>query len=532
MKFSKLSINKKVALSMFFVLLISFAILQSIIIKQIETSSKVMAQDGLNMLSSSVFFSLVSAMNAGDRATMDSAIETNSKIKNIKSIKIYRSDTINELFGLEKSAINDILISQQFNSPQDQNIDIKDSTGHYLRLIKPLRADAGCLACHANAKENEVLGVMDMSYSLEEVDKDLQKQNIIFLLIFICFLAITSIAIIFVLKKVVVRPVRILLQTTKDLADGNGDLSVRLPIESDDEIGNVSKNFNVFIQKTQNTVRNAKNGASDIQNQILTLNTSSNDLHASSQNGIEQAQHSYDFTKQIDSDFVFTKQMAKNALNSSKNSNEKLDSVINHLNSVVSNINEASQNENILAQKTSQVAAQSENIDKILTVIDDIADKTNLLALNAAIEAARAGEYGRGFAVVADEVRNLAEQTSDQLGDIAINSRNIIKSVRELNESLKENSQKIENLTQNANELMRLAREAQMANDESISVTKEVESRTNLTQQNVTKLLAEAQKSVEIADKNEQISNNLRDVAKRLDDISTILENDLNKFKV
>nr|WP_235361625.1 DUF3365 domain-containing protein [Campylobacter sp. RM16704] len=112
---------------------------------------------------------------------------------------------------------NENIVNEQFNKPQIYAVKINNDQGHYLRLIRPLIANESCLACHANAKESNVLGVMDMYNDLKYVDDDLASSTRTYIIIFNVALIFTVFAVLYILKIVASNPVLDLLKHAKEL---------------------------------------------------------------------------------------------------------------------------------------------------------------------------------------------------------------------------------------------------------------------------------------------------------------------------
>jgi methyl-accepting chemotaxis protein len=224
----------------------------------------------------------------------------------------------------------------------------------------------------------------------------------------------------------ITKPVKAVVDAIKDIAQGEGDLTKRLPILAKNEIGELSDGFNTFVSKLHGVIcrvsesslqlaassTELKTTSRLITESIAQLSTQSTSLATA---GEEMSATSGDIANNCHN-------AAGNAEVASQKAREGAN-VVGQSVIVMQSIAEQVQN---AATTVDALGARSEQIGAIIGTIEDIADQTNLLALNAAIEAARAGEQGRGFAVVADEVRALAERTTRATKEIG----EMIKSIQ------------------------------------------------------------------------------------------------------
>jgi methyl-accepting chemotaxis protein len=236
--------------------------------------------------------------------------------------------------------------------------------------------------------------------------------------------AVISILVSLYLTKQITHPINNAIERVKDLAEGEGDLTQRLEV-TNDEMGEMSNYFNIFIGNLQTMVRDIRDAITIIASSATQVSATSSQARKDVDEQYNQTEHLASSMKEMSNTVDEVASSVQSVANISTEANTTSlegQTIINNfqetMNKLVAEITET-------ADVIKNLNEDSENITSVVGVIEGIAEQTNLLALNAAIEAARAGETGRGFAVVADEVRTLAQRTQDSTQAI----KNIIEKI-------------------------------------------------------------------------------------------------------
>ncbi|WCF09890.1 methyl-accepting chemotaxis protein [Paenibacillus thiaminolyticus] len=323
-----------------------------------------------------------------------------------------------------------------------------DSMGQWISLLSPIVND-----------QDETIAILGVDFNYSKINRDLTQmmwRNI-------AVGAVTGIAFILLtmwLIRKTIRPLHELAELAKRAA--KGDLTVRIPVNSRDEIGVLSSSFNEMITDIRELIGSMKETTSHVTE-------ASNHLTVISQ---QTAQSTHEISSAIqevasgsETQLIGTEEskiamgemtvgiqrIAESSSNVSeysvaaaqaaKQGNEVVQQTITQMNSIHASVNES-------VTMVRKLAQQSNEIEQIVSVIGNIATQTNLLALNASIEAARAGEHGRGFGVVAKEVRSLAEQAKVSTEQIAELLQSVVASTRHMAGAMESTAEEVQEGTQ------------------------------------------------------------------------------------
>lgn len=341
----------------------------------------------------------------------------------IVEARIVRGPQVVKLYGAgDASSASRDELDRRALSGEDILQETFDDNGHRLTVLLPMKASSdhkgtNCLGCH-QAKEGEVLGAVRLTYDFAVLDKHTRDNILTLALMELGLLIIGLLITAWRLRAVIIRPINSLVKTMQAVEEHN-DLSCRAELMRNDEIGHMARALNSMLETFRQNLQQVREtivhlaANSDRLDGIAETTASSAKAQQQQINSVassmDQMKASTHQVQQHADSIVSASDMAlaesSEAIRITRNATDAIDSL-------KATVDQAA---GVIATLT----AQSEEVGKILDVIQKIADQTNLLALNASIESARAGDNGRGFSVVADEVRVLSKRTHEATTNIS-----------------------------------------------------------------------------------------------------------------
>lgn len=371
----------------------------------------------------------------GDMAAREEAIERLSRIKFDDSGYFYGHDSnIVRLFrGTNPDGVGTSMKDRRDQQGMLINTELvraaKDGS-HYLRYFSSMPGNDSVLL--PKLSYNHYLPKWDLaigtSINIESIDAELEQiqaqiderieaiitSTIILAAIMLVALGLVGLA----LSNSIVRPIQRIKDNLDDIAAGEGDLTHRLQITSQDEVGELASSFNRFVDKIHGMVSQMVEVTSQLTELVGEVAAQARRSEIAMAQQRQETDQVATAIHEMSAAAQEVAQSAQNAANAAQQTDREgqdakrvVDVSIERIHALVQGIRESNASIDNLRKDV-------DSIVKVLGVIRSIADQTNLLALNAAIEAARAGEAGRGFAVVADEVRALASRTQQSTQEI------------------------------------------------------------------------------------------------------------------
>lgn len=296
-----------------------------------------------------------------------------------------------------------------------------------------------------------------------------------------------SLVLVNLLCSYLLRPLGVVSAGLQVIADGQGDLTRRISVQSNDEVGGLASNFNQFVASLHGLIQGVRQHAEDVNTDSqMVLQRSISSTHELGRLQQEITQVATAVTEMSSA----TQEIARNAeqtANIIRQSSERTIQGLNLMHLSKQSINSLAREVDDATQVISDLDHHSQSIAKVLNSIQSIAEQTNLLALNAAIEAARAGEHGRGFAVVADEVRTLSQRTQ-------VSTREIDETIRTLQQMTRQAVQRMDSgkeiaersvadVERASSALEEIAQSANIISDMSLQIATAAEEQTLVTEE-------------------------------------------------
>ncbi|MEH6625683.1 MAG: methyl-accepting chemotaxis protein [Motiliproteus sp.] len=546
-------IGYKILVAVVITLALSLTAMAMIQLSQQKTSIINQHQNKASSLAETVSQGLQSIMLAGYADVAQSFADNLKRVPEVVDFRVLRTngleafrdsatiDNVNNRIGDEEFIPRDDEERYQILQPDMRALlqavesaevatyeDTLEGGERYTTLLKPILNREECATCHGS--DHKVRGVIKLTTSLAGVDAQInssitQAIGLVLAVIVICVLIIGY------MVRQFSMPILTVAKELQQMSQGEGDLTVKLPVRGEDEIAVLSNGFNAFIGQIRDLVSRVSDttvSLSDLSQQMKSTTSATADDAAQQYRDTEDvASGMNELTATIGS----MVSQARDAAQVAEEVNQVATLGKRDVEETIESINGLVDQLTISTEAVTSLDADMDNIQVILETIQGISEQTNLLALNAAIEAARAGEQGRGFSVVADEVRNLAIKSRASTDQIKRVIDGLLQRTAEVSSSMELSRQMALGSMEKANgsgaSLLKITQEAGKITDINCSIASSTEHELEATEDQNRRILnikQVAERTVSAAKQTDQTSDALAQQAAELQGL-------LNKFK-
>jgi methyl-accepting chemotaxis protein len=449
-------------------------------------------KDAAKKLSDTVLTAIRYPMTTGDQDIIQLQFNQFAALKGMVGVELIDHK------GTIKRSMNKELLGRMVEGKSGMHVDrcIRDGVEYadleyktegkdtVFTIVRAIANEKKCFTCHGS--QQQYLGALRIVLDWTSVEKSMQEAQVRNIVVSFFGLLVMAFLIFFLLNRMLSKPVGMLIVGATPLI--NGDLTQKIGIKNEDELGRLADAFNKIILSLNQIVSQVRSSADKVASSAQQMSSSAEEMNATTQEVSSAVQKVSKGTntqaERVEETFVTMektaasiKLMVTNAENASQavsHTSAKADSGRETAKETVEKIERLTGTVTDTAKVIQNLGQMSQQIGEITETITSIADQTNLLALNAAIEAARAGEAGRGFAVVAEEVRKLAEGSAEAVRKIGGLIRSIQSETNRAVTSIEVSSKEVQEGKMQVSKIADVLAEINQAAQQATSMTNEI----------------------------------------------------------